>query len=506
MKARIRFPAVLSLLVLAMLAAGPAFAQKAVITFLHLNDLYEISPKEGRGGCASLATLLKQERAKAQYSFITLGGDLIGSSMMSGITKGVQMIELSNAMGMDIAVAGNHEFDFGPEIFKQRIAESKFPWLGTNVLGADGKIVAPMVGEVLRKAGDFTIGFFGLITAETGHLSSPGPDIRFGPILDTARDAVKRLRDQGADMVVALTHLDIAQDRELARLVKGIDVILGGHDHDPITFYEGGVFIFKVGHDAHYLGVAQIEIEKTQSQQGPKVTIWPRGWQMVTTVGVAPDPEVAAIVKKYDDQLNASLNVPVGTTTVALDSRRATVRLKEAAIGNMISDAIREFAKADVAITNGGGIRGDKTYDAGATLTRRDVLTELPFGNLATVTEIKGADLREALESGVSQVEDTAGRFPQVSGLRFTFDRKLPKGSRVVEVSVGGKPLDPAATYRVATNEFMMNGGDGYAALTKGKVVVDASGGTLLATVVMDYLQAKGTVAPAVEGRIVERQ
>jgi 5'-nucleotidase/UDP-sugar diphosphatase len=330
--------------------------------------------------------------------------------------------------------------------------------------------------------------------------------VTLGPVLDTARAAVKRLKEQGADAIVAMTHLTIAEDRQLVREVKGIDVILGGHEHDPITFYEGGVFIFKVGSDAHYLGVAQIEIEKTRTPRGPQVRVWPREWRMVSTAGVAPDPDVAVIVKKHEDRLDAGLKVAVGTTAVELDSRRAAVRLKESAIGNLFADAIREFTRADASITNGGGIRGDRTYASGTTLTRKDVLTELPFGNVVVLLEISGADLRRALEEGVSAVEDMAGRFPHVSGLRFVFDARRPKLGRVLDVTIGGKPLDPGATYRIATNEYMMAGGDGYAALTKGKPIIDASGGALMATVVMDYIAAKGTVSPAVEGRIVEQK
>ncbi len=507
MPARFKLPcASLVAAVLVFVLAASAVAQTETVTFLHLNDVYEISPKQGRGGFAPLMTLLRQERAKTGQVITTLGGDLIGSSMMSGITKGTQMIELMNAVGLDIAVVGNHEFDFGSQILKQRVVESKFPWLGTNVLGADGKLFEGLVPTLTRKVGDLTIGFFGIITPDTQHLSNTGPDVQFAPVLDTARAAVKQLKDQGADAIVAITHVTIAEDRRLAREVKGIDVILGGHEHDPITFYEGGVFIFKLGHDAHYLGVAQIQIEKTQTPRGPQVRVWPREWRVVSTAGVAPDPAIAAIVKQHEDKLDESLKVAVGKTAVELDSRRATVRLKESAIGNLIADAIREFTKADAALTNGGGIRGDRTYALETTLTRKDILTELPFGNVVVLLEISGADLRTALEEGVSLVEDVAGRFPQVSGLRFAFDPKRPKGSRVLEVSVGGKPLDPTATYKLATNEYMMAGGDGYAALKKARPIIDASGGALMANVVMDYIAAKGTVSPTVEGRIVERK
>ncbi len=157
---------------------------------------------------------------------------------------------------------------------------------------------------------------------------------------------------------------------------------------------------------------------------------------------------------------------------------------------------------SDIAITNGGGIRADRQYDAGTVLTRRDILTELPFGNVTVVTEVTGQQVHDALENGFSQVEDGAGRFPQVSGLKVVADLKQPAGSRVVSVMVGDKPLDLAATYTVATNDFMLNGGDGYTALAGGKVLIGARGGKLMASDVIDYIAATGKVDAKVEGRI----
>jgi 5'-nucleotidase/UDP-sugar diphosphatase len=171
-------------------------------------------------------------------------------------------------------------------------------------------------------------------------------------------------------------------------------------------------------------------------------------------------------------------------------------------LGNLIADAMRAATGADVAITNGGGIRADRQYDAGTVLTRKDILTELPFGNVTVLTEIMGQRLQDALENGFSQVEDGAGRFPQVSGMKVVADLKQPAGSRVVSIMVGDKPLDPAATYKVATNDFMLNGGDGYTPLSGGNVLVGARGGKLMASDVIDYIAAAGKVDAKVEGRI----
>ena len=192
----------------------------------------------------------------------------------------------------------------------------------------------------------------------------------------------------------------------------------------------------------------------------------------------------------------------VGTTTTALDSRKASVRTGETAIGNLIADAAREATGAVVAITNGGGIRGNKEYPAGTRLTRKDIFTELPFGNKTVKLEVTGETIWAALENGFSEIENGAGRFPQVSGLVVEADFTRPKGSRVLSVSVGGKPLDRALSYTLATNDYMQGGGDGYAMFKTAKVLVDALNAKLLATDVMDYIAAKKDVAPAIEGRI----
>ncbi|GLR78954.1 5'-nucleotidase C-terminal domain-containing protein (plasmid) [Azospirillum oryzae] len=486
-------------------AALPSWAQNGTLTFLHVNDVYEIAPVKGQGGFGPLMTLLKRERAAAPDAITTVGGDFLSPSLLSGTTRGEQMIALFNAIGVDAVTFGNHEFDFGPDTLKQRMAESKFSWIGSNVRSADGSAFAGTVPSWTRTIDGITVGFIGLITPDTARLSSAGPSLSFSPVLETAAAAVKELRAKGAAVVVALTHLTIAEDRELAAKVKGIDLILGGHDHDPISFYEGSTLILKAGHDAQYLGVVKLAVETKESGKGPATTTVPTEWRFVTTAGVAPDPAVETVVEGYTKRLDSDLAAVIGTTATELDSRKDVVRSREASMGNLIADALRDALKADVAITNGGGIRADALHPAGSTLTRKDIFAELPFGNVGVLVEMSGQDLISTLEHGVGKVEEKAGRFPQVSGLTMTYDPKAPAGRRVTSVMVGGKPLDPQATYRVATNDYMLKGGDGYAAFPRAKVIVDASGAVLLATIVMNYVEAKKTVAPAVDGRIVAK-
>jgi 2',3'-cyclic-nucleotide 2'-phosphodiesterase (5'-nucleotidase family) len=258
----------------------------------------------------------------------------------------------------------------------------------------------------------------------------------------------------------------------------------------------------KAGSQGRFLAVLALSITTDDATGAVR---WRPEMRQVTTAGVAPEPALAALIKGFTDRLDAELGAPLGRTAVALDTRRAAVRGRETAFGNMLADAMRQAAGADTAIMNGGGIRGDRLYEPGAVLSRKDVLAELPFGNQLTKLDLSGAALLAALEHGLSLVEESAGRFLQVSGLRLTYDPALPPGRRVVALSVAGRPLDPEATYTLATNEYLAAGGDGFDMLAGADSPVYRYAVRPLTDVIIDYITAKGTVAPQLERRIVAR-
>jgi 2',3'-cyclic-nucleotide 2'-phosphodiesterase (5'-nucleotidase family) len=483
---------------LLLLAVGPAAAETTRLTFLHLNDIYEHLPRDGRGGLAEIATLIARERGAAPGPvFLTFGGDLISPSLASSITEGAHMIGIFNALGTDVAVLGNHEFDFGPVVTAQRIGESRFPWLGANVLGADGRPFGGAVATVIRQAGPLRIGFAGVLTAATPRVSR-APGIDFTPELPALQAAAAALRAEGADLVVALTHLDLEQDREAQRL-PGIDLVLGGHDHDPAGLLERDVLMLKAGSDAHWLGVVELAVEHGEGRPARVTQV---GWRMLPNVGTPPDPAIAPMVAEVETLLDGALGEPLARLAAPLDSRTATVRGREAAIGNLFADALRAHLSADVALINGGGLRGNREYPVGHALTRRDLVAEAPFGNVVMALELTGAELLQVLRNGVSRVEDLDGRFPQVSGLRFSYDPRAPRDDRVREVTVGGAPLDPARRYRLATTDYLRQGKDGYELLAQVPVLVDASGAMLLVSVVADAVRRAGTLDIRPDGRI----
>ncbi|MEQ8395661.1 bifunctional UDP-sugar hydrolase/5'-nucleotidase [Thalassobaculum sp.] len=484
--------------------AGPLAAEPAKLVILHLNDWDRIDAVDGAGGAGRIAAVIKDEKAKAAATgatvIVTFGGDMISPSLLSGIDKGAAMIDLANTVGLDYATLGNHEFDFGPEVLKARIAESRFRWLAGNV-ALNGRAGFPgAVDAAVVEVGGFKIGFLGLTTPDTPLVSSPGPDVTFEAYASAGARIAKALKDQGADMVIALSHEEYTGDLALMQAVPAIDLVLGGHDHLALTHYDGQHAVFKAGSQGTFVGRLALTIDRVEGRGGPKV-VWKPDFAQVHTFNVTPDPAVQAKVDAYLAKLDTDLGQPIGTTTTELDSRRATVRNGEATIGNLFADAMRSAVSADVAIINGGGIRGDVTYPAGSQLTRKMVFTELPFGNRTAKLQMTGADILAALENGVSQVEQGAGRFPQVSGLRFAYAVGKAAGSRVSDVTIGGKPLDPAATYTVATNDFMARGGDGYATFATAKTLIDDRAAKLMASQIMDHIVAAGTVSPTLEGR-----
>ena len=492
---------VLALALCAALSLGAqAPARHSVrVTLLQVNDVYQMSPvdKGARGGLARVAALRKKILAESPHTLLLLAGDTISPSVASNVFKGQQMIAAWNAAGLDYAAFGNHEFDFGDAVLLERMRESHFTWLAANVI--DKKTGKPFGGTpryVLRDFEGVKVGFLGLLTPDTKSTSKASPDIEF---LDPARVAarlVPQMRARGAKVIVAITHLTMGQDKRVARSAA-IDVIIGGHEHSVLHALVGRTPIFKVGSDARTLG----RVDLTLSPDGRLESM---DWEEIpVTSSVTEDPQTAAVVAGYEKKLSGELDLPVGRTSVVLDARQATSRSRETNLGSFIADAYRQAVGADVALVNGGSIRSNTTYGPGP-LTKRDILSILPFENPIVKVEVTGAVLRAAIEHGVSKVaeEKEEGRFPQVSGLRFVFDGRRAPGSRLVSVSVNGQPLDDRKTYTLATTAFVLEGGDGYAMLRIARVLVKPEEGPVEANIVMAAVAAAGEIAPRADGRI----
>ncbi|MGH9907281.1 MAG: bifunctional metallophosphatase/5'-nucleotidase [Pyrinomonadaceae bacterium] len=469
------------------------------ITLLQLNDVYQFAPVDRgtRGGVARIMTLKKDIQKESRHTLLLLAGDTISPSVESITYKGAQMIDAWNAAGVDYATFGNHEFDFGPAVLLERLKESRFGWLGANVVNRKtGKLFGDTEAFVIREFDGVKIGIFGLVLPETKITSRPGPDIDFLSPCEVAKKVVPDIHARGARVVVALTHLSMAEDKELARC-SDVDVIIGGHEHTLLESVAGGAPIFKMTADARELGKIDLNISKTSGE------LESIDWKIIpVTSETKEDPSFDVVYRKYAGVLK-ELSQEVGSTSAELDARSAINRTQETNVGNLAADAFRKATNADVALINGGSIRADTIILPG-TLTKRDLLSILPFKNKVVKLELPGATLRAALEHGVSRsAEDREpGGFPQVGGLRFTFDPGRPAGSRVVSVSVNGQPLDDKKRYTLATTNFLAEGGDGYAMLKEGRLLITADQGLTDYEILQRAVSSAGSIAPKVDGRI----
>jgi 5'-nucleotidase len=470
------------------------------VTLLQVNDVYQFAPVDQgtKGGLGRVMTMKKAIQQENPNTLLLMAGDTISPSVESITYKGAQMIDAWNAAGLDFATFGNHEFDFGPDVLKQRIKESKFSWIAANVIDTTtNKPFADVAPYVVREFGGVKVGFFGLVLPDTKTTSKPGENVVFRSPCETAKEMVSQLHAQGVKVVVALTHLSMREDKEVARCA-GVNLIIGGHEHTLLESHAGRAPIFKMTADAREMGRIDLNISPTTGE------LESIDWKVIPVDSSTPEAtEFTAIYKKYSSLL-AELAQPIGSTSVALDARSFESRTQETNVGNFIADAFRKSTNADVGLLNGGSIRADTIMSVGK-LTQRDLLSILPFKNKLVKIEVTGETLRATLEHGVSRTAPGAepGGFPQVSGVEFSFDASRPPGSRIVDVKVNGQPLVNTKTYTLTTTSFVaLDGGDGYAMLKNSKIVIPPDQAPIDVDVVKKAITSVKAIAPKVEGRI----
>ena len=471
------------------------------------------------GGAARLKAAIDQERQKFAGKNVILldAGDNFQGSLFYTTYKGAVEAEFTNLFKVDAMTVGNHEFDDGEEGLAAFLDKVHFPVLGANVLpDIHARIGNRVKPYVVLTVGGQKIGIVGAVVNDTDVISSPGPHVLIGNDVQAIAKAVSDLRNQGVDKIIALTHVGYHRDMTAIAKIPGVDVVVGGHSHtllsntDPKaagpypTFVQNPegyeVPIVTAASYSKYLG----EVTVTFDDKG--VVKEASGDPIPLDAGIKPDQGVLARVRELAGPIAAVKSKPVAETTAPIDGNRETCRKRECTMGDLVADAMLERVRKQgvtIAIINGGGLRasiGD------GQVTMGDVLDVLPFQNTLATFQLSGKDIVSALENGVSQIEDNAGRFPQVAGLRYTFDRSMPpNGGRIKSVEIldgaGWKPIDPAKTYLVVSNNYMRAGGDGYAVFRdKAKDAYDF--GPNLADVLVDYLQKHQPYTPRLDGRI----
>ncbi|MDE2748892.1 MAG: 5'-nucleotidase C-terminal domain-containing protein [Chloroflexota bacterium] len=521
----------LSVLVLLALVAGIVGAQDSYeLTIMHTNDVHghHEPQRSGDGGAARQATVVQQIRAEGGNSLLLDAGDRFTGTLFHVQYRGQDSVQIMNAIGYDAIVLGNHEFNEGSEKLAEFVQGLNFPTVSANIDFNEDPYLAGLVApSVVLDVGGESIGIIGLTAPETVILNLPSKDLVFHDNLaEITQEQVDSLSAQGIDKIILLSHLGYGPDLEVAQAVSGVDIVVGGHTNTFLSnTYSGALggyptvlesasgeptLVVQADTKTIYLGRLDVEFDGAGI-----LTDWD-GDAILLSRYISPDPEVGGLIAGLAEPIAELTSQRVGETSVALTGTSPRLcRIEECLLGVVITDAVLENTGADIVIQNGGGIRAD--IDEGE-VTLGEVLNVLPFGNLISTLELTGADVLAALENGVSQVEvdengnpmvdGAAGRFPQVAGMRYTFDATQEAGSRIVsaEVLMDGdySALDMEAIYRVATNDYMRSGGDGYAILET-NAINPYDQGSPLDQVVADYIAANSPLNAALEGRITHQ-
>lgn len=508
------------------------------LQILHINDMHsrveEISGSDATcspsasaegscfGGAARLATAIRGRRAEldaAGTPVLTLDAGVQSQGTLFYTTyNGRAEIEMMNLIGFDAMTLGNHEFNNGPDMLAEMLAGADFPIVAGNVQVPAGHALAEIVQpHLIVERGGERIGILGITTPDTVFLSSPGP-VTFGDEIAHLNEAVARLQGEGVNKIILLSHMGFPRDQVIAASVDGLSVIVGGHSHTLLSNTDenaAGEYATMVASPSgravpivqsyaysRYLGDLELEFDDSGA------VVSASGDSILLNASFVQAEDILERVAALAGPIETLKNTPVTDLAAPIDGTRDNCRARECEMGNTVTDAMLARIgdpSITIALGNGGGLRA--SLEAG-TITLGDVLTVLPFQNKLYTLQLPGSAIVAALEHGVNGVEEGAGRFPQVAGLRFRLDVSVaPNTGRVSEVEVHGAdgwaPIDMDAMYGVVTNDFMAKGGDGYAMLSSEGVdgydtAID------LADALAEHLTENAPFAPVLDGRIMQ--
>lgn len=494
-------------LMITLFTALPASAMgEKTITVVHTNDVHGRAQGNDKEliGYARLKTFYDSLKAENPDVLLLDAGDTMHGTTFANLSDGENMMTLMNEIGYDVSIPGNHDFNYGYEQLVKLSKMAKFDYLASNVVKKDGK--SDFKQNVIKEVDGIKVGIFALSTPETKYKSSPKNTVgvEFTDYIATAEKEVKELKKQGADVIIAVTHLGVDKSSKersdiLAEKVDGIDLIIDGHSHTKLDSGEtvNGVLIAQTGEHLKNIGIVKLNFKDKKLVSKTAELL-----EFKDASKLEPDKKIMDAITEMDNKNRTLLEEKVGKTTTSLEGERENVRTKETNLGDLVADAMRKAVDADVALTNGGGIRASIQ---GPEVTMGDILTSFPFTNFVVKIEVKGVDIRQALEHGIDAAPEAAGKFPQISGMSFEYDSTKEKGSKITKIMIGDAPIDDNKTYTLATNDFVSIGGDDYTMLKDKKKVGE---GALLSDVLVEYIKNSPdmTVNYKTENRITDKK
>lgn len=525
--------------VAAMAVSAGAASADFTLHVLHTNDFHsrieqinrfdstcggkDVEENKCFGGAARLTTKITELRASlraaGQNVIVLDAGDQFQGSLFYTTYKGAAEAEVMASIGYDAMAIGNHEFDDGPEGLAAFLDKVSFPVISGNIDVSRSNLLAGRVPKhAVLDVNGTRVGIVSVVATDTVDTSSPGPDVIFQDEIDSLKAHVAEMEAAGVSKIIALTHVGFPADQRLAAAVPGLDAVIGGHSHTFLSASDpkrAGAYPTWVSREdgsavpvvtAYAYGKYLGHLELTFADDG--TLLHAQGDTLLLDASVAQDPAVEARVKELAGPIEELKARVVAESTADIDGDRNSCRQVECTMGNLVAEAMLDRVKdqgVTIAVQNGGGLRA--SISAGQ-VTMGAVLAVLPFQNTLSTFQASGATLVAALENGVSQLEDGAGRFVQVAGMKYTFDPALPAGARVSEVMVREGdtwvPIDLAKVYGVVTNDFVRKGGDGFRMFANdGMNAYDF--GPDLADVTAEYMAKVGPYTPALDGRITRK-
>ncbi|MCS7258631.1 MAG: 5'-nucleotidase C-terminal domain-containing protein [candidate division WOR-3 bacterium] len=480
------------------------------IWIIHINDIHgALAPSEAYwmnpdfppplGGGAGAITTINEIRAEAQrrgIPTITVDlGDWFSGTPLGDFSRGRTVIDFLNTIDIDASVIGNHDFSFGLDTLKALIKMLKAPVLCANLIEkSTGQVPDFLTPYMVLEFDSLRVGLFGLITHYLTGMVAPEhmPGLEVLKHYVGAERSIKALKAQSADIIIGLTHSGFSHDRRLADSVPGIDVIIGGHSHSgiepPFETPRYHTIIVQAYSRLSAVGLLKLKIEKaTKKIKGYE-------GEIITLYG-----EAIPLNKEYLTKLiNWQKEVEKDFDEVIGISKRELVRsaFSESPIGNLITDAMREFAQADIAVTNSGGIRANLPQGE---ITYRDLYKIETFGNTAVIMTMTGRQIWEMLEVSVIGYHAIF----QVSGLKMVYNPHAPPKQRLIAVEINNKPIDFNKEYKVVTNNFLAAGGGAYSIFKEAKDVEDTY--KLIRDILADYIKKHSPIDYKIEGRIVAK-
>ncbi len=488
--------------VLLVFLSGNCFASgKSIVSLkiIHLNDLHghiqptvnkSASPPSTGGAAYFGAMILTEKSANPEGSILLASGDMFQGTPISNIFRGKPVTEIMNYLGFDATAPGNHEFDWGWPELQKIMAQSRFPYLAANLVNKNGSAAPGIKKFIYLERKGVKVAVIGIITPETAFSTNPNnvKAFRFQEPEKILPVLISRARKDGAKLIIVLSHCGLDRDRAIAERVPGIDVIVGGHSHTAVTppFLVERTIIVQAGSWGNYLGVLDLELD---ASSGRVLKYSHDNLKNVISGPDSPsDKKIDAIVRQYGEKIKREFSRVVGETKTDLLRNPDS----ESNLGDLICDAMRREAAAQIAFYNSGGIRAN-IYKGKIRLEQ--AFETLPFDNLIVSMDLTGNQIREILEHSAAREFGII----QISGMKVKVNPGNPRGSRVVEALVNSRRLDSDRTYRVVTNEFLAAGGDRYVSFKQGKNIIY---GDDVRDIFVRYLEKNSPVSPRVEGRI----